>query len=258
MIPSLFQARFKFKRFLPRMVFAFLLGAASVAAYLPPSLEGIRYVQSEMPELFTLLGFYISTSLPTFVLNLLYGFILPLSVSLLAVSTTRTIVLEPLYDGRMAGYLTSRFSRQSVMLTHWLAVLLALLLFNLALFLGQVLLSFILFSGNGVLHLLRVNLGFMALTILCGSFAVFMVSVSRAPKPAVNRSWAVFNLMLLLMVVSRLRGWVNSLRFVTFWSLFEGVPLLFGMGGWLGALIALALSALLLLASLFAFSNREL
>lgn len=258
MIKPLFSLVFSVKRYLPRIIFGFLLGALSVIAYLNTPLEKIRYAQSEMPELFNLLGFYGTSSLPAFALSLLFGFVMPLSVSVICASSAYRIVSLPLHDGRMAFYTASRYSRQSVILTHCLAAALSVLLFNLSVLLAQLVASLLLFPQTDLLALLRLNLGFLMVSLLFSSLCVMLANLSKTERGMRFKTRLILGLMLLFLVLSRMKGFVGNFRYLTFWSLFEGMPLLFGNGGFLAAALAVLSGALMLIISVLSFSKREL
>ncbi|MDI9521415.1 MAG: hypothetical protein QM308_09745 [Bacillota bacterium] len=257
MIKSLFFSVFSFKRHLPESVFGFLLGIFSVIAYLDTPLEKIRYVQSELPELFTLFGYYGATGLPVFVLSLLYGFFMPLFISVLCASSAYRVVMLPVHDGRMAFYSASRYSRQSLMFTYSLAALMPAVLFNLSVLLAQIIASLIFFLQADLLALLRLNLGFLIVSLLLSSLCVMLANFSKTERGMRVKTRIILGLMLLFLVLSRLKG-AGNLKYLTFWSLFEGMPLLFGSGGFLSALLAALLGALMLLMSILSFSKREL
>lgn len=257
MIPALFFARFSFRRFLPRALLGLVLGALSIVAYLPEPSEQIRFVRGELPEVFTFLGFMGDSSLPFFALSILYGFLLLLIESVLSASTARDMAVEPLYDGRMAHLLSSSHKKASLVFTTYLAVQSATFLFVVSLLLGQVIPALLLFPSANLPALLRLNLGFLAVSLLASSLCVLLAFFTKSQKGYQKVSRFLLFLMLLFLLLSRLQGVTGLLKNLTFWSLFDGPLLIFGGKGLLLSLYAFVLSLLCLPLSIFHFSNRE-
>lgn len=258
MMMTLLSSKLTFRRLILRLLLGFVPGALGVLAYLPASTEAIRYAQGEMPELFTILGFYGASGLPLFLLSVLYGFILPLMVSLFAIHETAGFFTQALYDGRIAAYVASRHSRAAILFGHWLMLLITLLVLHLGLLLGQMLSAFLLFAPLNLMALVRLNLGLMAVGTLPVSLCFLIANLSRSEQKMRRGSWFVLSLMLLLLLLSRLQGYVVNARYFTFWSLFDGSRLVFGSGGGLTALVALLISFLMFSLSLLSFTGREL
>lgn len=258
MIKPLFSVVFSVKRFLPRIVLGFLLGLFSVAAYLETPLEAVRYAQSELPGLFSLIGFYGTSSLPSFALSLLYGFLLPLAVSLICASSANHFVALPLRDGRMAFYTASCHGRTPVILTCFFSAVMSVALFVLSVLSGQALAALFFFPQADLPALARLNLGFLMVSLLFSSLCVTLAVFSKTERGMKAATRSVLGLMLLFLVLSRLQNLAGNFRYLTFWTLFEGAPFLFGSGGFLGGLAAVLLSALMLFISILSFSKREL
>lgn len=258
MIPALFVSRFQFKRQLPWLVFATLLGALSVLAYSPPALETQRYVRGEMPELFTVLGFFGDSSLNMLVVSLLFGFLLPLTHSVYAIRQASRLVSKPLEDGRMAMLLSAPHRKMAILHTLWLVLLAGSVLLVLFSFLGQAVTALILFDNINMVSLLPLNLGFLPVSLLCCAIALFLAVTSEDARALKRRSRLVFIVMLVLLMASRLPGWTRQLRYLTFWSFFDGSALALGSIAWLPLILALALALMLVMLSMVFFSKREL
>ncbi|NLX83060.1 MAG: hypothetical protein GXZ04_04510 [Clostridiales bacterium] len=258
MIASLFFLKFNTKRLLAWMFLALLLGVVSVLLYLPAPLGSLQYVRGEMPELFSFFGFIGESNLPTFTLSYLYGFIMPLFFSGFGISTTRRMLSRPMDDGRMAMLITSRHRRFAILLTHFWVQLLGIVLLISAVFIGQLAMVLVFFKEADVLALSRILLGFGAVAILWTAVCILVSQTSVDELRMKRKSRLIAFFMLLFLLLSRLPGWTSYLRYITIWSLFDGFKLASGSGGLHLALIALSASLLFMLASLFAFSRREL
>lgn len=258
MIASLFFLKFNVKRLLVWMFFALILSAGAVVLYTPAPLASLQYVRGEMPELFTFFGFLGESNLPTFTLSYLYGFILPVFFSFYGIAATRSLLSRPMDDGRMAMLIASRHRRFAILLTHFWAQLLDVILLLISVFIGQMAMVLIFFKGADILALLRMLLGFGAVVVLFTAICFFIAQISVDELQMKRSARVIAFVFLLCLLLSRLPGWTSYLRYLTIWSLFDGVRLAFGSGGVDMALIALGLSGFLVAASLFAFSRREL
>jgi len=257
MIFSLFKARFRVKNLLAWLLPAFLLGALAVFLYSESPLAQARLLREELPEVFTVLGFYGDSSLPVFVLGALYGFVLPLVLIGLGIHQAARQVVRPTLDGRMAMLLAADHRRGAILLTLWWVLATSGFLAVLAAFLGQVLMLLILFPGADIRALARLAGGFMAVSLICPAFALLMAVLGPDERAMRRRSALALYGSLVLAMASRLPGWPRLLRFASFWSLFDGTGLVFGGPAWQPLLPALGLTAVLIALSLLSFSGRE-
>ena len=258
MISSLFFLKFNIKRLLGWLFAALLLGALSAFAYTPAPREALRYVREEMPELFLLLGVRGDSNLPAFVLGYLFGALLPLMVSLYAIRANRNLLSRPMEDGRMAMLIASGHRRSAILLTHVAALFLGLALVLLTVFIGQLAMALVFSLNMDLLSFLRMHGGFLCVSLLFAA-ACLLIALLSADDTQMKR-WcrALAFFMLLFLLLSRLHGWWQHVRFLSIWSLFDGRSLAFGSGGFEPALIALLAAVLCVVFSLFVFQRREL
>lgn len=257
MIPTLFASRLRARHLLAWLLPALLLGALAVFLYTESPLAQVRALQGELPELFTVLGFYGDSSLPLFLLSYLYGLILPLLSTLLAIHLAARLITRPLLDGRMAMLLSASHSRGAVLLSLWWVMALYHLLLALAALTGQVLMALLLFPEANLLALLRLSGGFLAVSLVCPALTLLLACASPDERALRRRGGLLLYGMLALGLVARLPGWTRWLRFASFWSLFEGTRLIFNGASWQLPLLALALTLVLILFALLSFRGRE-
>lgn len=261
MIKSLFLYELKqlFRRLAGLAVFAILLGLGAVFLFTPDMQSQLRYVSEELPLVVRLLGYAGSANLPVHVLGVLYGFVLPLVMVLSGFSLARRLISRPLDDGRMAQRLAAPHRRSGIFFTLFWLMALEVLLISLAALLGQVVGVFIFQNGQAdMLALLRLALG-MALASLPVAGAMAAVA-SLAPGLASARRFSglLGLLFVSLLMVSRLSGWPQPLRFGTPFALFKGQALLSGFAGMLPSLTGLPLAVVLVGLGAWGFSNRDL
>jgi hypothetical protein len=257
MISVLFFARFRPKSLLIWLLAALVLGAGAGAAYLPSPLEQLRFLRGEMPELFTVLGFVGDSNLPAFVLSALYGLLLPILANMQAVSLGRHLLARPLADGRLAQLLAAPHARASVMLLHFLALAVWIVLTQAACLAGQMLSAVLLFPVADLTALSRLSIGFIPTALLLSAFCCLLALVSPSEARYARRARLLLALMLILAMAGRLSGWTR-LRLFSVWSLFDGRSLAFGAGGWGLAGLAGGLTLVCLAAALLYFQQREL
>lgn len=260
MIPSLFVFRFRqgLRWLIPAAAFSFLLGILAVFSYtlgLPAAIDSLK---TELPGLLTLLGYLGSANLGVHIMGILYGFVLPMLVILLSVSLAQRLIAKPLQDGRMATLLASEHRRSSIILTLCLVMLLNLALILLFCLAGQAVSTFFLFPGFDFSSILRINIGFILVSLPFPAFAAFIACITATARRARRLTLILMLTSVGFMAASRLSGWPSTLRFLTPFSLFEGQRLLGGAGGWSLALWALPLTLVFLLATAWVFRSREL
>ena len=258
MILPLFFARFNLRKLLPWLLVFLLAGAAVVWAYTPGPLASLRFVRGEMPELFTVLGFVGDSTLPTFVLSILFSLLMPLAFTLYGIYAARSLITKPLEDGRMAMLFAARYRRGAILLTLCLVIFSGSVLLVLFVLLGQLAAVLVFFPKADLSALFRVNFGFLAAALICPAFSVLMSVVSYDETRMKRRSAVVLLLMLVFFMASRLPGWTSSLRWFTFWTLFDGAGLAFGSADWQRTLAAAMISVFLTGLSLWVFRSREL
>ena len=258
MILSLFAARFNLRKLLPWLLVFLLGGAAVVWAYTPGPLASLRIVRGEMPELFTVLGFVGDSTLPTFILSFLFGLMMPLAFTLFGINAACSQITKPLEDGRMAMLFAAGHRRGTILLTLCLVIFSGSVLLVLFTLMGQLAAALAFFPQADLSALLRVNFGFLAAALICPAFSVLMAVISFDEIRMRRRSAVVLLLMLVFFMASRLPGWTASLRWFTFWTLFDGPGLAFGSADWLSTLAAVMTSVFLTGLSLWVFRTREL
>lgn len=258
MITALFWSKFQFKRQWPWFLLSFLLGVMAVLAFLPPALEAQRYVRGEMPELFTVLGFYGDSNLVMLVLSLLFGFILPLLHSVYTVKQASRLISKPLEDGRMSMLLSAPHRKPAIIHTLWLVMLLGSVLLVASSLLGQLAAALVFFPEVKLIDLALLNLGFLPVSLLCMAFALFVAVSSDNARSMKRKTRMVFFVMLALAMASRLSGWTQQLKYLSHWSFFEGSAWALGRATLLPILLALGLTLVFVLLSLAFFSKREL
>lgn len=258
MIASLFFIKFNVRRLIAWLVIALLLGALSVFAYTPGPLSGLQFVRGEMPELFTLLGFVGESNLSTFVLSYLFGLLLPLLISAYSIRTSRSLISQPMEDGRMAMLIASGHRKAPILITHAFVLVLGIFLILLSVFIGQTAAALIFSLEMDLLSFLRMHGGFFLVSLLLAMFCLFIAATSFDDIRTKRLCRGFSFLMLLFWLLSRLPGQIMYLRYLTIWSLFEGFGLASGSGGTETALVALLLAFVFLVLSLFAFQKREL
>lgn len=258
MISSLFFLKFNIKRLLGWLFAALLLGAFSAFAYTPAPREALRYVREEMPELFLLLGVRGDSNLPTFALGYLFGVLLPLFISHYAIRANRNLISRPMEDGRMAMLIASGHRRSAILLTHVAALFLGLLLILLTVFIGQLAMALAFSLEMDLLSFLRMHGGFLCVSLLLVAICLLIALRSVDDIQTKRRCRALAFMMLLFLLLSRLKGWLQHTRFLTLWSLFDGRALAFGSGGFEPALVALLAAVLSVVVSLVVFNRREL
>ena len=258
MISSLFFLKFNIRKLLVWLVTALLLGILAVFAYTPAPLGSLQYVRGEMPELFTLLGFLGESNLSTFVLSYLFGLVMPLLISGFCLHFSRSLISQPLEDGRMAMLLSSRHRKSAILLSHLAVMTASLLLLLLSAFTGQLAGALMFGLNMDVLSFLRLYGGFFCVALLLSAICFFVALTAEDDLQAKRRGRGFVFVMLLCLLLSRLPGWTVNLRYLSIWSLFGGFGLASGSGGFDLALIALCASLAFALYSLFAFQRREL
>lgn len=258
MISSLFFLKFNIKRQLGWLFAALLLGALSAFAYTPAPREALRYVRQEMPELFLLLGIQGDSNLSNFVLFYLFGVLLPLFISHYAIRANRNLISRPMEDGRMAMLIASGHRRAAILLTHVAALFLGLFLILITVFIGQLLMALAFSLNMDLLAFLRMHGGFLCVSLLFVAICLLIALRSADDTQMKRRSRALAFMMLLFLLLSRLKGWLQHTRFLTLWSLFEGDKLVYGSGGFVPALGALLAAVLCVVVSLLVFNRREL
>lgn len=258
MIASLFIARFRFKRLLPWLLLALLLGAGAVVLHLPAILPSLDLVRGEMPELFTLFGFFGQSNLPFFVMSYLFGLLMPLLTSAFAISSARAQISLPLEDGRMALLLPAGHRRSAILFTLSAVMQAGNLLIVLSAFLGQLAASLLLFPGVALLELMQKNAAFAMVCSICPALTLLLAVTSDSLRAMKRKGRLLLYVSLFLMMASRLPGWVRQLRYLSFWSLFEGIRQSVPGFSWLLPFVALGITTLLLCLSLWSFSKREM
>lgn len=255
MITPLFALGFKRKNLPLWLLASLVLGALSVFAYTVAPLNGIRFLRGELPELFLVLGYLGDSSLPFFVLSSLYGFLLPLLCLLYGAREAGRLLARPLGDGRVSQLLAAGRRRSAILFTLFLNALLGGALLVLAALLGQLVMVPLFFPGADLPALLRLALGFLPVSLINTALA-FLLAAVLDPAYSVRRARVALALFLLVWMASRLPA-LFSLRFLTFWSFFQGQALLSGAGGLTGALTGLLLCLLCGALTLLSFSKRE-
>lgn len=257
MIPSLLRARFRLSRLRWPALFALLLGAAAVLICLSPLQKPLNSVRGELPYVFTALGFFSDVSLQAFVASYLFGFVMPLLLSVFGVHMVSVLVSGPLEDGRMALLLAAPYRKGAILFTLGIVSMLSGFLLCLAALTGQMLAALILAPNADILALLRLNAGFMLVGTVCAALPLPIALLTGTDRRMRRLAGLMVFLQLALMMASRFQGFVRTLRYLTFWSLFEPAALTFGSGGFRLAGLALALALLLVLLSMLLFERRE-
>ena len=260
MIPSLFLYQFKLRRYklLAAMFASLVLGALAAWMYTPERLGEFLFIRRELPEVFTFFGLEGSPSLGIHLTGAVYGFFLPLQIILHSVSSGYDLIARPLSDGRMAMLLASKHRRGAILGTFCLIQLAEILLLILSCLAGQAVLSLLLINGANLAEPLRLALGFMLVALPYSACAALFACRANTPQGMRRGSLLLLLLTLLMAMLSRLQGVLQSLRFLTPLSFFRGAALAADTGGWIPALYALPIAVVLYLLAFLSFSKREL
>jgi hypothetical protein len=260
MIPSLFLFQFKLRwyKLLAAILMSLILGALAAWMYTPDRLAELLLIRQELPEVFTFLGMEGSPSLGIHLMGTVYGFLLPLLVILHSVSSGYDLIAKPLFDGRMAMLLASKHRRGAILGTLCLIRLVEFLLLIFCCLLGQVILSLTLIKGANLVEPVRLALGFMLVSLPYPACAAIFACIAKTPQGMRRASLFLLLLTLLMAMLSRLQGALQSLRFLTPLSFFRGAGLAAGNGGWVPALYALPVAMVLYILAFMSFSKREL
>ncbi|MGI6696483.1 MAG: hypothetical protein ACOX6O_09690 [Christensenellales bacterium] len=259
MIRSLFV--YEWRQLLRRLagfaVLALLLGLGAVFLFTPDMQGHLRYLSEELPLVAQLAGYAGSTNLPVHVMGVLYGFILSLVMVLAGMSLARRLITRPAQDGRMAQRLAAPHRRGAIFFTLFWLMALEMLIISMGAFLGQTAGVLIFLGGQGdIPALLRLALGmaFSALPVAGAMAAV--ASLAPGPVSARRLSRLIGIAFIGFMMVSRLAGWPQYLRFFTPFALFKGQALLSGFEA--TSLLGLPLSVMLAGLGAWGFSGRDL
>ncbi len=201
---------------------ALLLSAGAVSIYDAYTIEQLSNARAQSPFLFAAMGIFGSATLSNHLASLLYGLVLPVLGSALAIRLAARMTAGKLETGEMAYYLALPLRRSAIGLVQAVVVASGLLLFVLAATAGGVAAAAWLKPGElNMAWYLYMNAGLFLMLCMSAGLALAVALGSDEAAHARRIAGMLFLLFFVLHALSRpgqMPGW---LAYLSWYSLYD-------------------------------------
>ncbi len=264
MIWPLFKYNIKTNRFLWFLLLAvmFMYYTIIISMYDPENIEALTKMLELFPkELMDAMGFsQFGTTLLTFIVGYIYGFLIFLFPLILTVVINHKLVASMVDKGSMAYLLSAPFSRIRVALTQAISGLVLITSFFILTTLSAVLVSELMFAGElDVSMFIKINLYTIVLYWAISSIVFFGSAIADDSKISLGIGVGVPVFFLVVQMLSGVGEDFKWLENLTMYTLFNPDKMIEGDGFiWLGMFSLIAIALVLYSAGIWIFNRKNL
>lgn len=233
-----------------------------IIAMYDPKMMGLldEYVNA-MPEIMAAVGMTAgATSLIGFMISYLYGFIVLVFPMVFSILCANKLIAGHVDKGSMTYLLAAPVKRRSVAFTQLCVILSGILALVLYITAIELTVSAVYFPGElDIPKLLLVNAGLLCLHLFIGGICFLCSCIFSDSKYSIGLGGGIPALMYIIQMMSNVNKDLNSIKYATFFTLFDPTGIMNGeQPAILCAVLLLAGAVLLYIAAITIFTKKDL